>query len=34
MPGMKRRNISCGSLEKEVELVVWELWWRSCVNRW
>ena len=24
--GRKEEDISCGSLEKEMELVVWELW--------
>ena len=32
--GMKGMRCSCSGLEKEMELVVWELWRRrSCVKK-
>ena len=27
----KEEDISCGGLEKEMKLVAWEIWRRSCV---
>ena len=33
MLGCRKGDISCGGLEKEMELVVWELW-RSCMKMW
>ena len=32
--GLTERDISCDGLEKEMVLLVLELWWRNCVKKW
>ena len=32
--GGKKGDVSYGGLEREIKMVVWKIWCRSCVRRW